>query len=189
MPLVPFGNDPEYIKGRNSPREQYARWLTSPDNSHFSRSITNRVWANYFGIGLVEPVDDLRASNPASNEPLLAALSKFLVENEFDLKGLMRLILRSETYQRSSGALPGNRDEDRFFSRQYPRRLMAEVLHDAVAGITGVPTDFNAIQMADGSTQATKFYPAGTRALQLYDSSVKSYFLKTLKRLHLIRLS
>ncbi|MEM7698534.1 MAG: DUF1549 domain-containing protein, partial [Verrucomicrobiota bacterium] len=80
-------------------RVHLAEWLTSPDNDYFSRSITNRVWAAYFGAGLVDPVDDLRVSNPASNEPLLAALSQYLVDNKFDLRQLMRLILESETYQ------------------------------------------------------------------------------------------
>ncbi len=163
-------------------RVHLAKWLTSPDNTHFSRSITNRIWANYFGRGLVDPVDDLRSSNPASNEDLLAAAAAYLVEQKFDQKSLMRLILQSETYQRSSVALYENRDEDRFFSRQYPRRLMAEVLHDAVVTVTEVPSDFTAIALRDGSTQKTDFYPKGTRALELYDSAVDSYFLKTFGR-------
>lgn len=163
-------------------RVHLANWLTSPDNQHFSRSITNRIWANFFGRGLVDPVDDLRSSNPASNEALLAALASYLVEQKFDQKSLMRLILQSETYQRSSEALYENRDEDRFFSRQYPRRLMAEVLHDAIVSVTGVPSDFNAVALRDGSTQKTDFYPKGTRAMELYDSAVESYFLKTFGR-------
>ncbi|MCK5920863.1 MAG: DUF1549 domain-containing protein, partial [Methylococcales bacterium] len=101
-------------------REHLAAWLTSPDNDLFSRSITNRVWAAYFGLGLVEAVDDLRASNPASNEPLLAALSEYLVKEKFDLKKLMRVILQSETYQRSGEVLSENRDDPRYLSRNYP---------------------------------------------------------------------
>jgi hypothetical protein len=163
-------------------REALAEWLTDPGNDHFSRSIANKVWANFFGIGLVDPVDDLRASNPASNEPLLAALADHLVEEKFDLKALMRTILRSETYQRSSVAVYENREDDRFFSRQYPRRLIAEVLHDGIAGITGVPTDFTEISNRDGSKEKVDFYPKGTRALELYDSAVDSYFLKTFGR-------
>ncbi|MFT5468770.1 MAG: hypothetical protein ACI8UO_003882 [Verrucomicrobiales bacterium] len=159
-----------------------AEWLTSPENPYFTRSITNRVWAAYFGIGLVEPVEDLRASNPASNEQLLGALAEFVAANDYDLKALMRLILQSETYQRSSESLPENADESRYFSRNYPRRLMAEVLHDAVADITNVPTEFNNVGLADGSNQETKFYPKGTRAMQLYDSAIRSYFLKTFGR-------
>ncbi len=182
QPAAPLDAEPVSQGDPGDRRVHLANWLTSPDNKHFSRSITNRIWANYFGRGLVDPVDDLRSSNPASNEALLEALSDYLVEQKFDQKALMRLILQSETYQRSSEALYENRDEDRFFSRQYPRRLMAEVLHDAVVSVTGVPSDFNAVALRDGSTQKTDFYPKGTRALELYDSAVESYFLKTFGR-------
>jgi hypothetical protein len=127
-------------------------------------------------------VDDLRASNPASNPPLLQALAALLVEKKFDLKALMREILQSETYQRSSLPLPENGEENRYFSRYYPRRLMAEVLHDAIASITDVPTEFKNIAQTDGSEEKTDYYPKGTRALELYDSAVSSYFLKTFGR-------
>lgn len=159
-----------------------ADWLTAPENPYFTRTIANRVWAAFFGIGIVDPVDDLRASNPASNEPLLAALGQQLVDNGYDLKQLMRTILQSETYQRSSETLPENAGDTRYFSRYYPRRLLAEVLHDAIAGITAVPSDFANVQLQDGSMEKTSFYPKGTRALQLYDSAVASYFLKTFGR-------
>lgn len=182
QPPAPLDGEPVDPAAAGDRREALAEWLTSPENGHFSRSIANKVWANFFGKGLVDPVDDLRASNPASNEPLLAALAAHLVEERFDLKALMRTILNSETYQRSSEALYENREDDRFFSRQYPRRLIAEVLHDGIAGITGVPTDFNQIANRDGSKEKTEFYPKGTRALELYDSAVDSYFLKTFGR-------
>lgn len=163
-------------------REAMAQWLSAPENPYFTRTIANRVWAAFFGVGIVDPVDDLRASNPASNEPLLAALADLLVSNGYDLKQLMRTILQSETYQRSSATLPENTGDTRYFSRYYPRRLLAEVLHDAIAGITDVPSDFANVQMQDGSMAKTDFYPKGTRALQLYDSAVASYFLKTFGR-------
>lgn len=150
-------------------RTVLADWLTAPENPYFSRAITNRVWANFLGVGLVEKVDDLRLTNPASNDELLNALSAELVRQGYDLKALMRLILNSETYQRSSIALPGNADDERYYARFYPRRLKAEVLLDAVADVTGVPTEF-------------KDYPAGTRALQLRDTAVASYFLDTFGR-------
>lgn len=171
--------DPESPEDR---RIALAAWLTAADNDHFSRSITNRVWAAYFGRGLVDPVDDLRASNPASNEPLLEALSDYLVKNEFDLKALMRLILQSETYQRSGEVLSENREDTKYLSRYQPRRLMAEVLYDAIIGVTEVPSTFENVVLRDGSTQKTEFYESGTRALQLYDSAVQSYFLKTFGR-------
>jgi hypothetical protein len=163
-------------------RVHLANWLTSPDNPYFARSISNRVWANFFGVGLVEQVDDMRDSNPASNEALLQATADFLVEHHFDLKALMREILKSSTYQRSSKPLPGNQAERRFYSRYYPRRLMAEVLLDAISQVTDVPTDFKEIAFKGADRQKTDFYPSGTRAIQLYDSAVGSYFLSTFGR-------
>lgn len=184
VPQLPAPLDAEPIdpNATNDRREVLADWLTSPENPYFTRSIVNRVWAAYFGIGLVDPVEDLRASNPASNEQILSSLAEFLVEQDYDLKALMRLILQSEVYQRSSESLPENADEQRYFSRNYPRRMMAEVLHDAVAEITQAPTEFNNVGMPDGSNQETKFYEKGTRAIQLYDSAVRNYFLKTFGR-------
>ena len=163
-------------------REALAEWLTAPENPYFTRSIANRVWANFFGRGIVEPVDDLRVSNPASNEPLLEAISAHLVENRYDFKALMRLILQSETYQRTSAPLPENMGDQKYYSRYYPRRLMAEVLQDAITSITRISPKYDKITLADGSTQGTNFYRDGTRALQLFDSSVTSYFLKTFGR-------
>ena len=163
-------------------REVLADWLTSPENPYFTRSIANRVWANFFGRGIVEPVDDLRTSNPASNEPLLHAISEHLAKNNYDLKSLMRLILRSETYRRSSTPLPENEGDQKYYSRYYPRRLMAEVLQDAITSVTRVSPKYNQITLSDGSTQGTSLYREGTRALQLSDSAVTSYFLKTFGR-------
>ncbi|MEO8351600.1 MAG: DUF1553 domain-containing protein [Chthoniobacteraceae bacterium] len=163
-------------------REVLAQWLTAPENTNFTRSIVNRVWANFMGVGLVESVDDLRVSNPPSNEPLLAALAKFTVENKYNLRAVMRLILTSQTYRRSSEALPENAGESRFYSHYYPRRLMAEVLSDAIADVTGVRDQYTEISLNDGSTEKTEAYKDGARALQLYDSAVKSYFLETFGR-------
>jgi len=163
-------------------REVLADWLTSPANPYFTRALANRVWANFLGVGLVESVDDLRASNPASNETLLAALAKFTAEQRYDLRALMRLILTSQTYRRSNEVLPENRDDRRHYSRHFPRRLSAEVLHDALADITGRPETFNEIVLSDGSAEKTTLQTNAVRALQLSDSAVKSYFLKTFGR-------
>ena len=162
-------------------RAALADWLTSPDNFYFKRSIVNRVWANFFGVGLVENVDDIRASNPASNEPLFTAAAEFLVKSRFDLKALMREILQSETYQRSSAPLPGNVGETRFYSRYYPRRLMAEVLHDTIAQVTEVPTVFKTKGVSDAGDKPLEF-PLGWRAVQLPDSGTDSYFTKAFGR-------
>ncbi len=150
-------------------RTVLANWLTDPTNPYFSRAITNRVWANFMGVGLVEAVDDMRFTNPPSNSELLAALADYLVVNHYDLKSLMRIILQSETYQRSSATLPENLADRRFYSHFFPRRLRAEVLLDAISEVTGSPTDFGG-------------YAPGWRAEQLPDSNVNSYFLKSFGR-------
>ncbi|MCE9556691.1 MAG: DUF1553 domain-containing protein, partial [Planctomycetes bacterium] len=182
QPPTPLDSEPIPFDAPQDRREVLARWLTSPDNPYFARAISNRVWANFFSVGLVEKVDDLRMSNPASNEALLSATAQYLVANKFDLKTLMRAILQSETYQRSSQPLAENRNESRFYSRFYPRRMMAEVLLDCIVQVTGVPEEFKRVADIDGATQDTKFYPPGTRALQLYDAAIVSPFLKTFGR-------
>ena len=124
----------------------------------------------------------MRVSNPASNDALLAAAALFLEQHKFDLKALMRVILQSNAYQRSSQPLPGNHLEHRFYSRYYPRRMMAEVLHDAIVQVTEVPTRFDSIAFPGADRQKTDFYPLGTRAVQLYDAAVENYFLQTFGR-------
>ena len=165
----PLDGDALSFDDTSDRRVHLAKWLTAPENPYFSRAITNRVWANFFGVGLVEAVDDLRISNPASNEELLSASAKFLVENKYDLKSLMRVILQSKTYGRSSQVVVGNKEDGRFYSRYYPRRLMAEILLDSISQVTGVPSKF-------------KDYPDNTRALQLPDSRVASSFLDAFGR-------
>jgi hypothetical protein len=163
-------------------RRHLADWLVSRDNPYFSRAIVNRVWANFYGVGLVEAVDDLRVTNPSSNEKLLSATAKYLADQKFDLKVLMRTILQSETYQRSSESLPANVADTRFYSRYYPRRLMAEVLFDAVSQVTDTASDSNfAGSTADYGGQSVPF-PKGWRAMQLPDTRVNSYFLKAFGR-------
>jgi hypothetical protein len=179
---APLDGKPLDAEDPSDRRDALAEWLTSPDNPYFTRAIVNRVWANFFGIGLVDPVDDLRATNPASNEKLLSALSAFTIEHGYDLKALMRLIMLSETYRRSSAPLPENRDDRKWFARAYPSRLTAEVLSDAISDVTGVPDAFNELVDNDGSTRKVDDYPLGARALELTDSSVKNYFLKTFGR-------
>lgn len=182
QPPAPLDGEPLPIDDAGDRREALARWLTAPDNPYFTRAIVNRVWANFFGIGLVEPVDDLRTTNPASNEKLLAALAAYTSERGYDLRQVMRLILLSETYARSSLPVPANKDDRRWFARAYPKRLMAEVLSDAIADVTGVRDAYTQIVLSDGSTQKAEGYDADTRALELRDSAVKNYFLDTFGR-------
>jgi len=155
--------------------------VTSRNNPYFTRSIANRVWANFFGVGLIDPVDDLRMTNPASNEKLLSAAANYLADQQFNLKAMMRAILESETYQRSSAPSPENKADTRFYSRYYPRRLMAEVLLDAYSQITGVPTEFQTDLRNENRGLGEK-YPIGIRAIQLPDTKIASYFLKTFGR-------
>ncbi len=182
QPPAPLDSDPISFDDTSDRREVLADWMTSPDNPYFARSITNRIWKNFFGRGLVEQVDDLRLSNPATNEQLLDATSNYLAEENFHLPQLMRLILQSETYQRTSIALPGNASENKYHSRYYPRRMMAEVLLDSIDQSLSTTTAFNEIAFPGADTQKTEYYAEGTRAIQLYDAAVKSYFLKTFGR-------
>lgn len=182
QPPAPLDADPIPFDAPGDRRQVAADWITNPDNPYFARAITNRIWANFFGRGLVEQVDDLRLSNPATNEPLLAASSQYLIDKGFDLKELMRLILDSETYGRRSEALPENVAETKYHSRYYPRRLMAEVLLDAIDQALETSSPFTTVAFPGADSQPTDFYPTGTRAIQLYDSAIDSYFLKTFGR-------
>jgi hypothetical protein len=182
QPPTPLDGQPLALDDPADRRVSLARWLTAPENPYFARAVVNRLWANFFGVGLVEKVDDMRASNPASNEALLKAAADELVRQKFDLRALMKQILQSNAYQRSSRPLEDNRAEHRFYSRYYPRRMMAEVLHDAVVQVTQVPSKFDSILMPGADRQKTDFYPLGTRAMQLYDSAVENYFLQAFGR-------
>lgn len=144
-------------------RAALAEWVTSPANPYFARAVANRLWAHYFGRGLIEPLDDLRATNPAANEPLLDALAKHLVEKKYDLKAVMRLMLNSRVYQ-LSGPTKENADDEQNFSHVRPRGVPAEVLLDAICQATGVPEKFVGL-------------PEGVRAIQLWDNRMPSYFL------------
>jgi hypothetical protein len=135
------------------------------------------------GRGLVEAEDDLRQTNPPSNPELFDALVQDFQKHNHDVKHLMRTILNSAAYQRSSQPLPANKSDDRFYSHYLVRRLKAEVVLDGYAQVTGVPTVFNQIQVgASGGTAATNSYPPGTRALQLPDTLVISEFLESFGR-------
>ena len=182
QPPAPLDAEPLSFDDTRDRREYLAEWITAADNPYFSRAVVNRIWANFLGIGLVEPIDDLRVSNPASNDELLTALTVHLVENNFDLKSLMRVILQSETYQRCSAPYGNNDQDTRFYARYYPRRLMAEVLLDAISQVTKVPTEFKQIGYDGADFEDTKDYPLGTRAIELFDSAVVSEFLSKFGR-------
>ena len=139
-----------------SRRTAYAEWLTAKDNPFFARSTVNRVWSYFFGRGIIDPVDDIRASNPPSNPALLDALTKDFVEHDFDLRYLMKTIANSRTYQAAIAANEWNENDSANFSHAMPRRLSAEELMDALALATGVrpvfpeaPPDTKAEQLTD----------------------------------------
>ncbi|TWU59332.1 hypothetical protein Poly51_21200 [Rubripirellula tenax] len=119
------------------PRIALMDWLRSPENPYFAKAIVNRVWSNYFGIGIVDPSDDMNLANPPSNAPLLDELAKQFIANDFDLRWLNRTIATSQTYQRSSATNATNVRDQRNFSRHVPRRLPAEVVYDSVVLATG----------------------------------------------------
>jgi hypothetical protein len=170
-PLAPTPLDGQSIPvGSTANRRQhFAKWLTNRENPYFARAIVNRVFANFMGRGLVDPVDDLRATNPASNEELFAALAKDFVEHGYDVKRLIRLIMNSAAYQLASEANATNQSDDKYYSKYIVKRLPAEVLLDAMSQVTGVPSRFPG-------------YPPGTRALQLPDTQVQSEFLTSFGR-------
>ena len=128
---VLLGSDPIDLTQFEDVRQPVMEWLRQPDNPYFARAIVNRIWAYYFGVGIVEPADDLNLANPPSNGPLLDYLAKSFVENGYDLKWLHREITSSDTYQLSWKSSETNRNDRRNFSRALPRRLPAEVVYDA----------------------------------------------------------
>jgi len=146
-----------------------ADWLTSKDNLMFARNIVNRYWAYFMGRGLVEPIDDMRATNPASNPELLDALAKEFIAHNFDVKHLMSVIMNSRVYQLSANASPQNAADEMFYTHRLVKRLSAEQLLDAINDATGTQEKFQGL-------------PAGTRAMQLPDPGVPSYFLDTFGR-------
>src|SRR5262249_36113918 len=126
----------------HDPRVTLAKWMTAADNPFFARALVNRLWAHYFGRGLVEPADALSAANPPSHPALLEGGARRFAASRYDMKALHRMILNSHTYQRSRQANETNRPDRRNFSRALVRRLGAEQVIDAVAQATGVPAQF-----------------------------------------------
>lgn len=166
--LLPTGlgaGAPYQIPADQDPRVKLADWLSDPANPFFAKSLVNRYWKHFFNRGIVEPEDDMRATNPPSNPELLDSLSARFKESGFDLKDLVRTICRSTVYQLSSLPNDYNASDKQNFSRYYPRRLSAEVLYDAFHQVTG-------------SSQAFGGMPTGTKALQLADASNGPYFLQ-----------
>ncbi len=164
-----LGAQPADFSGQRDRRSVLAEWMTSNDNPYFSKLIANRLWAHYFGRGLIEPIDDIRATNPATNEPLMAALEAHLREVDYDLQAFTRTLLNSRLYQLSSETNASNADDLQNFSHASLKPLPAEVLLDA-------------INQAAGTTEKLIGWPKGYRAIQVWDNRMPSYFFRIFGR-------
>ena len=163
-----FGEAPPVVEGQDQ-RESLAAWITSPNNHLFAQVMSNRVWADLLARGFVEPVDDLRATNPPTNRPLLKALGEHFRDSGFSITELIRVVANSHVYQLSSLPNETNAADTRNYSRHYRHRLRAEVLLDAVSLVTGVPQEFDAM-------------PPDSSAKQLWTHRSDSLFLDTFGR-------
>lgn len=150
-------------------REHIADWLTSPDNPWFARNVSNIIWDHFFGIGIVNPVDDVRISNPPSNPELLEDLAQHFVDYDYDFKQLVRDICTSRTYQLSTQVNETNASDSTNFSHAIPRRLRAEVLLDTISQVTNTPNKFKGL-------------PRGSKAVRIADGNTSTYFLTTFGR-------
>jgi hypothetical protein len=171
QPLQPkvLGGSALTVPPEEDPRQQLVNWMVQPDNPFFAKALCNRMWGHFFGRGLVEPLDDLRATNPPSNPELLAALARDFVEHKFDVKHLIRTICNSRTYQLSSEPNEFNQHDRQNHARYYAKRLIAEALHDAVDQACGTKAVFNKV-------------PKEARAVDLPHERFDSYLLDVFDR-------
>lgn len=163
-----LGGDVPDVEGHDY-REVLAKWLASNDNKFFARHFANLIWAHHFGRGVVDPVDDVRVSNPPSNPELLDELARKFAESGYNLRAMVREICNSRTYQLSTLPNETNRADERNFSRQQVRRIRAEVLLDGISQVTETNNRFPRL-------------PTGARSVQIVDGAVSNYFLDTFGR-------
>jgi len=168
MPPKFLGGETPDVAGKDR-RAILAEWITSPDNPFFAPNVANRIWAHFFGIGVVEPVDDVRVSNPASNPELFETLGKKLVEYNYDFKQLVRDICNSNAYQRSTAQNESNAGDQSNFSHALVRRIQAEMILDSISEVTETKDKFRGL-------------PLGARAVQIADGNTSTYFLTTFGR-------
>ncbi|HSQ56947.1 MAG TPA: DUF1553 domain-containing protein, partial [Gemmata sp.] len=166
--IKPLDGSPMAVPAEEDPREKLVDWMVDPKNPFFAKAVANRYWAHFFGRGIVDPLDDMRITNPPSNPELLDALAKNLIDNKYSLKALIKTICKSRTYQLSSVPNDFNKNDKQAYARYYPRRLQAEVLYDALSQATDSPTQFSGLP---GDKNAPN------RAIMLPDESFQSYFL------------
>jgi hypothetical protein len=163
-----LGGGPAATDGKDR-RVVLAEWMTSNENPFFAKSVSNRIWAHFTGVGIVNPVDDFRASNPASNPELLDTLGAKLIEYKYDIKQLVRDICNSKTYQRTTIPVPGNEEDLRNYSHATVRRIPAENMLDCISQVTMTKEKFRGL-------------PVGARAVQIADGATSNYFLTTFGR-------
>ena len=166
---TPLAGQPIDSASESDPRAVLVDWMTNEKNPYFAKAIVNRVWADLMGRGLVDPVDDLRETNPPTNPVLLDAMAEDFRKSRHNLKSLIRRIATSHVYSLSSIPNDRNIGDVRNYSRHYRQRLRAEVLIDAVSDVTGVPEKFDAM-------------PPGARAMQAWTVRFDSKFLDTFGR-------
>ncbi|HEY3788574.1 MAG TPA: DUF1549 domain-containing protein [Urbifossiella sp.] len=171
--IKPLDGKPMEATTEEDLREKLVDWMVEPKNPFFAKAVANRYWAHFFGRGIVDPLDDMRITNPPSNPELLDALAANLVDNKYSLKSLVKTICKSRTYQLSSSPNDFNKHDKQAYARYYPKRMGAEVLLDAVCQVTDSPTNF-------GGLPRDKNAPS--RAIMLPDESFASYFLDVFGR-------
>ena len=164
-----LGGGKAELKPGDDRRVVLGKWLASPANPYFAKNFANRVWQHFFGIGIVEEIDDVRISNPESNPELLEAMAKKLTETNYDFKGLVRDICNSKTYQRSTQRNESNLTDERNFAHQTIRRIKAESMLDIISQVTNTKDKFRGL-------------PRGARAVQIADGATTDYFLTTFGR-------
>ncbi|MFL2938136.1 MAG: DUF1549 domain-containing protein [Opitutales bacterium] len=169
MPPKFLGGETPELKSGDDRRAILANWLASPENPFFARNLANLVWAHFFGQGIIEPVDDVRVSNPPSNPQLLDELAKNFTAYNYDFKKLVRDVCNSRTYQLTTQTNPTNEGDLRNFARAQLRRLRAEVLLDVITQVTETKNKFQGL-------------PLGAKAIQIADGRVSNYFLSTFGR-------
>jgi hypothetical protein len=169
VPAKFLGGPKPNLEGGKTRRQAVADWLASPENPWFARNVVNIVWAHFNGAGIVEPVDDMRVSNPPSNPELLDELAKRFISYNYDFRKLVRDVCTSRTYQLSSRTNETNEADTRNFSHSMIRRVRAEVLLDSISSVTMTPNKFKGL-------------PLGARAVQIADGNTSNYFLTTFGR-------
>ncbi|MFN0196685.1 MAG: DUF1549 domain-containing protein, partial [Planctomycetaceae bacterium] len=169
IPAQTLGGQPTDLTTVADRRVILANWLTTPENPYFAQAIANRLWAHYFGRGLIHPIDDIRDTNPPSNHALMQALTQHMRDVRFDLKAFTKTLLNSRVYQLSSTSNEINETDQQNFSHALTKALPAEVLLDEICQVTGIPEKFNG-------------WPEGYRSIQVWDNRMPSYFFRIFGR-------